>query len=147
MNPSLPSALAAFGSAAKAKLANPAASGEPEAKAQWKKLLSLPNLLDADGLRVSSLSASTGVRCRNPWQFAFFSFLARVNARLCRLLRDEVTRQLALKGVSLTSLAADWRKLLFPEANDRTFPDRYTQSAAFGLRKARAKGIRVACDP
>ena len=38
--------------------------------------------------------------------------LAKVSARLCRLLRDEVTEQLAEKSPALTALAADWRKLL-----------------------------------
>ena len=36
----LPSALSAFGTEAKAKLANPGASGEPRDQAQWEKLLS-----------------------------------------------------------------------------------------------------------
>ncbi len=55
--------------------------------------------------------------------------LAGTTARLCRLLRDEVTEQLALKSPALTNLAADWRKLLFPEANDKTFADGYAQFA------------------
>jgi hypothetical protein len=33
--------------------------------------------------------------------------LAKVSARLCRLLRDEVTEQLAEKSPALTALAAD----------------------------------------
>jgi hypothetical protein len=67
--------------------------------------------------------------------------LAHVSARLCRLLRDEVTEQLALKSEALTSLAMDWRKLLFPEANDETFADGYAQAVTFGLLMARAKDI------
>src|SRR5690606_3491355 len=59
--------------------------------------------------------------------------LAEVSARLCRLLRDEVTEQLALKSEGLTSLAKDWRKLLFPEANDEQFADGYAQAVTFGL--------------
>jgi len=38
-----------------------------------------------------------------------------------------VTEQLALKSPALTSLAMDWRKLLFPEANDKTFADGYAR--------------------
>ena len=38
----------------------------------------------------------------------------------------------------------DWRKLLFPEANDKTFADGYAQAVTFGLLMARAKGIRLA---
>ena len=69
--------------------------------------------------------------------------LAGTTARLCRLLRDEVTEQLALKSPALTSLAADWRKLLFPEANDKTFADGYAQAVTFGLLMARAKNITL----
>ncbi|OOO02081.1 MAG: hypothetical protein USCGTAYLOR_01717 [Chromatiales bacterium USCg_Taylor] len=53
--------------------------------------------------------------------------LAQLTARLCRLLRDEVTEQLALKSEALTGLAADWRKLLFPEATDEKFADGYAR--------------------
>jgi predicted helicase len=70
--------------------------------------------------------------------------LAETTARLCRLLRDEVTEQLALKSPGLTSLAEDWRKLLFPEANDKTFADGYAQAVTFGLLTARAKNIPLA---
>lgn len=39
--------------------------------------------------------------------------LANVTARLCRLLRDEVVEALARKAEALTTLATDWRGLLF----------------------------------
>ncbi len=68
--------------------------------------------------------------------------LAKVSARLCRLLRDEVTEQLAEKSPALTALAADWRKLLFPEANDEQFADGYAQAVTFGLLMARSSDIR-----
>ena len=70
--------------------------------------------------------------------------LARVAARLCRLLRDEVTEQLAEKSPALTALASDWRKLLFPEANDQQFADGYAQAVTFGLLMARSSDIRLA---
>src|SRR5439155_2906242 len=62
----------------------------------------------------------------------------------CRLLRDEVTEQLAENSPSLTALAKDWRKLLFPEANDKQFADGYAQAVTFGLLMARSSNIRVA---
>src|SRR5690606_2645026 len=68
--------------------------------------------------------------------------LARVSARLCRLLRDEVTEQLAEK--TLTALARDWRKLLFPEANDQQFADGYAQAVTFGLLMAPSSNIQLA---
>ena len=70
--------------------------------------------------------------------------LAESMARLCRLLRDEVTEQLSLKSPALTELATDWRKLLFPEATDERFADGYAQAVTFGLLMARAKNIELA---
>jgi hypothetical protein len=69
--------------------------------------------------------------------------LALTSARLCRLLRDEVTEQLELKSPALTALATDWRKLLFPDATDARFADGYAQAVTFGLLMARAKGISL----
>ena len=69
--------------------------------------------------------------------------LAKVAARLCRLLRDEVTEQLDLGSPALTALATDWRKLLFPEANDAQFADGYAQAVTFGLLMARARDIQL----
>jgi hypothetical protein len=70
--------------------------------------------------------------------------LAHTTARLCRLLRDEVTEQLALKSEALTALATDWRKLLFPDATDERFADGYAQAVTFGMLMARAKEITLA---
>ena len=69
--------------------------------------------------------------------------LAKVAARLCRLLRDEVAEQLDLQSPALTALAADWRKLLFPEANNAQFADGYAQAVTFGLLMARAREIQL----
>lgn len=118
-------------------------------KEQWEKLQSLPNLLYTDGNAVSLWQdgelvgsivelqgdvETSGGKLAAPLELVarFDNFLrwepippksaaelAKVSARLCRLLRDEVTEQLAERSPALTALAADWRKLLFPEANDR----------------------------
>ena len=69
--------------------------------------------------------------------------MAHTTARLCRLLRDEVTEQLGLKSQALTDLAVDWRKLLFPDATDERFADGYAQAVTFGMLMARAKGIAL----
>ena len=156
------------------KGADPRRFRDPHDKAQWEKLQSLPNLLYTDGnefslwqngelvdaiVRLDGDIASSGDTLAAPPGLLglFENFLrwepvpprsaqelAHVAARLCRLLRDEVTEQLALKSPALTTLAADWRKLLFPEANDKTFADGYAQAVTFGLLVARAKGIRLA---
>jgi hypothetical protein len=246
MNPTLHSAVASFGAAAKEKLANPSATGEPEDqlrapfetllgdlaelvnvprskvatvgesslsdlktrpdfavtvhgalvgfvelkapgkgadprkfkdshdKAQWAKLHSLPNLIYTDGnsfslwqdgelvgsvvTLIGDIETSGNKLQAPPGLLSLFEKflrwepipprsakeLAQVSARLCRLLRDEVTEQLALKSEALTSLAQDWRKLLFPEATDERFADGYAQAVTFGLLMARAKDIRLA---
>jgi hypothetical protein len=143
-------------------------------KEQWDKLQSLPNLLYTDGNSFSlwrngelvgsiveldgdietagaKLAAPDELLSRfdnflrwEPISPKFASELANISARLCRLLRDEVTEQLAEKSPALTALAADWRKLLFPEANDAQFADGYAQAVTFGLLMARSSDIRLA---
>ncbi len=140
-------------------------------KAQWEKLRSLPNVLYTDGNAFSlwqngalvdavipligDIESSGDKLAAPPGLLALFENflrwepipprsakeLAQVSARLCRFLRDEVTEQLDLGSAALTSLATDWRKLLFPEANNKTFADGYAQAVTFGLLMARAKGI------
>ena len=153
------------------KGADPRKFKDPHDKDQWERLRSLPNLLYTDGnsfslwqngelacpvLTLIGDVESSGKKLMPPPGFAalFESFLrwqpvpprsakelAHTTARLCRLLRDEVTEQLALKSEALTSLAEDWRKLLFPEATDARFADGYAQAVTFGLLMARAKKI------
>jgi hypothetical protein len=156
------------------KGADPRKFKDAHDKAQWEKLHSLPNLIYTDGNAFSLWQdgelvdsvvtligdiESSGNQLQAPPALLslfenFFRWepipprsakeLARISARLCRLLRDEVTEQLALKSEALTSLAMDWRKLLFPEANDKTFADGYAQAVTFGLLMARAKDIKLA---
>ncbi len=245
MKPTLPMAIATFGAGVKAKLANPAAKGEPEEqlraplehlladlaelcglarsavaaigetsladlkvrpdyavtvrgalvgyvevkapgkgsdprrfkdrhdKEQWEKLKFLPNLIYTDGnefslwqdgewkgaiIRLVGDIATAGAKLEAPPSLpalfeAFFGWqpipprnakqLAETSARLCRLLREEVTEQMALGSPALTALAADWRKLLFPEATDAQFADGYAQAVTFGMLMARAREIRL----
>ncbi|MDN5715677.1 MAG: N-6 DNA methylase [Janibacter sp.] len=72
--------------------------------------------------------------------------LARVSARLCRLLRAEVVAELSDGAKTLRSTAEDWRNLLFPTASDAQFADGYAQAVMFGLLIARAKGISIEQD-
>jgi hypothetical protein len=142
-------------------------------KAQWEKLISLPNLLYTDGnefslwrngeiegapVRLIGDVQTSGVKLGAPPSLLglFEDFirwqpipprdakqLAEVSARLCRLLREEVTEQLAIGSPALTALATDWRKLLFPEASDAQFADGYAQAVTFGMLMARAQEIRL----
>jgi hypothetical protein len=145
----------------------------PHDKAQGEKLRSLPNVLFTDGNSVSLWQEgkligevltlkgdieTSGAKLAPPpgLQALFVAFLswtptpptsakelAHITARLCRFLRDEAVEQLAKKSPALTALAKDWRRLLFPEANDQVFADGYAQAVTFGLLMARAKGIAL----
>ncbi|MBZ5723612.1 MAG: N-6 DNA methylase [Acidobacteriia bacterium] len=156
------------------KGADPRKFKDPHDKTQWDRLRSLPNLIYSDGNAFSlwqngelvdsvvSLIGdieSSGAKLEAPPGLLnlFETFLrwepvpprsardlAHTTARLCRLLRDEVTEQLAMGSEALTGLAADWRKLLFPDATDERFADGYAQAVTFGLLMARAKGIGLA---
>ncbi len=145
-------------------------------KEQWLRLQSLPNLLYTDGnafslwrngeiqgqvVALNGDIATAGKSLSAPQDLValFDSFLrwepipprtvpelARTTARLCRLLRDEVTEQLEAGSEALTGLAKDWRLLLFPEANNEQFADGYAQAVTFGLLMARARGITLGSD-
>jgi hypothetical protein len=142
-------------------------------KEQWEKLQSLPNLLYTDGNQFSLWRSgqlegaivtldgdveTSGAALDAPADLLalfdnFFRWepnpppnaqeLAKISARLCRLLRAEVAEQLALGSPALTALATDWRKLLFPEASDTQFADGYAQAVTFGLLMARAHEIQL----
>jgi hypothetical protein len=70
--------------------------------------------------------------------------LARISARLCRLLRDETLDKLAARDAQVSALRADWRQVLFPDADDAHFADGYAQAVVFGLLMARARGVELA---
>jgi hypothetical protein len=155
------------------KGADPRKFKDPHDKGQWLRLRSLPNLIYTDGnafslwqngeLVGSVLSLigdieSSGDKLEAPAGLLglfenFFHWkpipprsakdLAQSTARLCRLLRDEVTEQLVAKQAALTALETDWKKLLFPEATDKKFADGYAQAVTFGLLMARAKNIKL----
>jgi hypothetical protein len=155
------------------KGADPRKFKDPHDKAQWEKLRSLPNLIYTDGNAFSLWQngelvgsvitligdiETSGSNLQSPPGLLglFENFLqwepvpprsakdlAHSTARLCRLLRDEVTEQLSLKSAALTELAMDWRKLLFPDATNERFADGYAQAVTFGLLMARAKDITL----
>ncbi len=143
-------------------------------KDQWEKLKSLPNLIYTDGnafslwrdgklegeiVRLDGNVETSGAKLAAPPALLavitdFLRWapippktarqLAQVSARLCRLLRDEVIEQMERGSPGLTGLAQDWRKLLFPQADDAQFADGYAQAVTFGLLVARARDISLA---
>lgn len=156
------------------KGADPRKFKDEHDRAQWNKLKSLPNLIYTDGnafslwrdgalhgeiIHLEGDVETAGAKLRAPPGLVrlFSDFLrwepvppttaralAEVSAGLCRLLRDEVTEQLALRTPALTGLADDWRRLLFPDATNDQFADGYAQAVTFGLLMARAQGIPLA---
>jgi hypothetical protein len=155
------------------KGADPRKFQDPHDKDQWNKLKSLPNLIYTDGNSFSLLRdgeiegaivhldgavETSGAKLAAPNTLLplisdFLRWtpipaktakkLAEISARLCRLLRDEVIEQMALGNPGLTALATDWRKLLFPQADDAQFADGYAQAVTFGLLVARARRISL----
>ena len=156
------------------KGADPRRFRDAHDKEQWAKLQTLPNLIYTDGnefslwrngalegklVRLEGDIETAGSKLSAPDSLVsvfadFFQWepqpprsakeLAETTARLCRLLREEVTEQLARGSASLTNLATDWRKLLFPSATDAAFADGYAQAVTFGLLMARARDIALA---
>ncbi len=153
------------------KGADPRRFGDGHDKRQWGKLKSLPNLIYTDGNSFSlwqdgelqgqvvhldgNVESSGAALAAPPALPALFSNflqwqpiaprnakqLARISARLCRLLREEVTEELERGNPGLTSLAGEWRHLLFPDASDEQFADGYAQAVTFGLLVARVRNV------
>ena len=143
-------------------------------KEQWDKLKALPNLLYTDGnsfslwrdgllvgqiVQLDGDIEAAGTKLSAPLHFHpliadFLSWkpiapngpneLARVSARLCRFLRDEVIEQLGAKNAKLSDLKEDWKALLFPDADDAKFADGYAQAVTFGLLMAKSKDMSLA---
>lgn len=61
-------------------------------------------------------------------------------APLCRFLRDDVAESLAIPESPLNRVAAGWRDLLFPNADNEQFADAYAQTVVFALLLARSQG-------
>ncbi|MEL0252074.1 MAG: N-6 DNA methylase, partial [Novosphingobium sp.] len=144
-------------------------------KEQWDKLKALPNLLYTDGdsfslwrdgvlvgqiVHLDGGIEHAGAKLAAPQTFLpllsdFLTWnpipprsateLARVSARLCRFLRDEVLEQLGAseKNARLTDLKDDWKALLFPDADDEKFADGYAQAVTFGLLMAKSKDMAL----
>ena len=143
-------------------------------KAQWKRLAALPNVLYTDGQewglwrdgemhgalwRFDGQVETAGRALTTPDDglvrllHDFLSWrplsprspreLALTAARLCRLLRAEVQEILA-SDTGMQALAADWRELLFPDADDVRFADEYAQTVTFALLLARVEDIEFA---
>lgn len=155
------------------KGADPRRFTDEHDKKQWAKLKSLPNLLYTDGnafslwrdgvlqgtvVALDGDVTTTGGKLAAPptlpplvSDFLRWSpiaprtvkQLAETAARLCRLLRDEVAEELERENKGLTSLAEEWRGLLFPQASDAEFADGYAQAVTFGLLVARTRGIAL----
>ena len=156
------------------KGADPRKFKDKHDKEQWDKLKALPNLLYSDGnafslwrdgaligsiIKLDGDIVESGAKLDAPDGFLplindFLTWkpiapktvkeLARVSARLCRFLRDEVIEQLGVKNAELSELKDDWKALLFPDADDDKFADGYAQAVTFGLLMAKSKGLSLA---
>jgi len=67
--------------------------------------------------------------------------LAEMLAPITRYLRADVLTNLHDPDSSLSALAADWRKYLFPDADDNQFADAYAQTLTYALLLAKFEGL------
>ncbi|GAA3970527.1 hypothetical protein GCM10022384_22070 [Streptomyces marokkonensis] len=119
----------------------------------------LSGALKTAGARAASDPAAFDALARTvlfwrPQEVRRVSVLVQHIAPLCRLLREAVREQLRAESGTeaddptverpFTGLRSDWRRLLFPTADDATFADGYAQTVTFALLLARTEGIRVA---
>ena len=75
--------------------------------------------------------------------------LARISARLCRFLRDEVVEQLGIKNAKLSELKDDWKALLFPDADAKCADAAGVEEAVLACfeRPGRCHAIDAAAQP
>ncbi|MDR2365396.1 MAG: N-6 DNA methylase [Zoogloeaceae bacterium] len=66
--------------------------------------------------------------------------LAEFLAPLCRALKDDVLDALEHRVPAVEAAAADWRRYLFPGADNPRFADAYAQTVTFSLLLARSNG-------
>ena len=66
--------------------------------------------------------------------------LAEFLAPIARFLRDEVRDALEGESPALAELRAEWRDILFAEADDAQFADAFTQTLTYALLLARYEG-------
>ena len=66
--------------------------------------------------------------------------LAEFLAPLARILREDVRESLEREDSPLNALAAEWRRLLFPDTDDAQFADAYAQTLTYALLLARFEG-------
>ena len=66
--------------------------------------------------------------------------LAEMLAPLCHLLRDEVVHSMIRADSPIRQVAAEWREVLFPDADDAQFADAYAQTITYTLLLAHFEG-------
>ncbi|MFE7773730.1 type ISP restriction/modification enzyme [Streptomyces sp. NPDC057445] len=119
----------------------------------------LSGALKSAGARLTAVDLAAfdalaqAVLCWDPPEIRRVSVLVQHIAPLCRLLREAVREQLrAEAGLNaadsaadrpFTGLRSDWRRYLFPTADDATFADGCAQTITFALLLARTENIPV----
>ena len=66
--------------------------------------------------------------------------LASFLAPLCKMLKEDVLDALKRNSIAMADVARDWRRYLFPDADNATFADSYAQTVTFALLLVRSNG-------
>jgi len=69
--------------------------------------------------------------------------LAEILAPLCRFLKSDVLEAVQDPASDLSNLAKDWRRYLFPDADDKQFADAYAQTLTYALLLAKFSGASI----
>lgn len=83
---------------------------------------------------------------KNPDGGVNMQAFAKQLAPLCKFLRDDVLDALKDDASQLNNVAAGWRDLLFPNADNKHFADSYAQTLTFALLLARSYGLGDASE-
>ncbi|GEM49661.1 type ISP restriction/modification enzyme [Deinococcus cellulosilyticus] len=69
--------------------------------------------------------------------------LAKFLAPLCRLVREDVNGALKVEDSPISAVYKDWKKTLFPDADEAKFADAYAQTLTYALLLAKISGFDV----
>ncbi len=103
------------------------------------KAVTLEDAVALTGLLTDFLQWQPTIPTKSKGSIDLKAFAAML-APLSHMLREDVKDALKREGSPLVAMGAEWRELLFPDADDNRFADEYAQTITFALLLARSEG-------